>query len=197
MKLLSSFHGHPCYSCAGARSRDACQMPRPGFSFTRTRRLAASLYNTGGARALHCIATKRESELRSPCFKTSTLEVCSDHGGLKHDTEDYVQYLTVDRRGMRCMFIRHSPGKIRVYLPLARAAMTALAARGSRRRRRRLAGGLGLSRQPSPRQRRRSAMRAPVRQLRQEASEIWSASRQAPGRRSRDPPELQYDGPHG
>ena len=29
-------------------------------------------------------------------------------------------------------------------------------------------------------------MRAPVRQLRQEASEIWSASRQAPGRRSRN-----------
>ena len=61
-------------------------MPRPGFSFfpglTRTRRLAASLYNTGGARALHRIATKRD-ELRLPCFKTSTLEVCSDHDGLK------------------------------------------------------------------------------------------------------------------
>ena len=102
-------------------------MPRPGFSFfpglTRTRRLAASLYNTGGARALHRIATKRESELRSPCFKTSTLEVCSDHDGLKHDTEDYVHYLTVDRRGMRSMFIQQSPAKkIRVYLPLHRAA---------------------------------------------------------------------------
>ena len=113
-------------------------MPRPGFSFfpglTRTRRLAASLYNTGGARALHRIATKRESELRSPCFKTSTLEraleVCiySEHDGLKHDTEDYVHYLTVDRRGMRSMFIQQSVGKIRVYLPLHRAAMTALAA---------------------------------------------------------------------
>ena len=27
MKLLSSFHGHPCCSCAGARSRDACHVP--------------------------------------------------------------------------------------------------------------------------------------------------------------------------
>ena len=27
MKLLSSFHGHPCYSCAGARFRDACHVP--------------------------------------------------------------------------------------------------------------------------------------------------------------------------
>ena len=98
-------------------------MPRTGFSFTRTRRLAASLYDTGGARALHRIATKRESELRSRCFKTSTLEVCSDHDGLKHDTEDYVHYLTVDRRGMRSMFIQQSPEKkIRVYLPLHRAA---------------------------------------------------------------------------
>ena len=104
-------------------------MPRPGFSFTRTRRLAASLYNTGGARALHRIATKRESELRSPCFKTSTLEVCSDHDGLKHDTEDYVHYLTVDRRGMRSMFIQQSPKKNPRLPPSApRGAMTALAA---------------------------------------------------------------------
>ena len=120
-------------------------MPRTGFSFTRTRRLAASLYDTGGARALHRIATKRESELRSRCFKTSTLEVCSDHDGLKHDTEDYVHYLTVDRRGMRSMFIQQSREKSVFTSLCTRAAMTALAARGSRRRRRRLAGGLGLS----------------------------------------------------
>ena len=149
MKLLSSFHGHPCYSCAGARSRDACHVPAshssPG-SHARTRRLAASLYNTGGARALHRIATK-DDELRLPCFKTSTLvsrEVCSDHDGLKHDTEDYVHYLTVDRRGMRSMFIQQSPRKKSAFTSLCTARRHD-GARGSRRRRRRLAGGLGLS----------------------------------------------------
>ena len=85
IKLLSSFQDHPCYipvpvlaPVMHATSR-LLILP-PASSHTRHARdtpRGLTLHNTGGARGLHRMATKRESELRSPYSKTSTLVYCT------------------------------------------------------------------------------------------------------------------------